>query len=168
IGRLAATLAEVEQQFAGYRFDLVAQALYSFVWDEYCDWFVELAKPALQGADPAARHSMQHTALTVLDAALRALHPVIPFVTEAIWQQVARRLGVPGESIAQQPWPVVRPVEGTTEATRGIDWLKTVVSGVRGFKSQMGLVPGREVALVFAGGDPAQATLVERHAAALR
>ncbi|MFB9067924.1 valine--tRNA ligase [Pseudofulvimonas gallinarii] len=168
VGRLSATLAEVERQFADYRFDLAAQALYSFVWDEYCDWFVELAKPALQGEDPVARRSTQHTALVVLEAALRALHPIIPFVTEAIWQQVAARLALPGDSIAQQSWPAVA-VDGETEAAgRGIEWLKAVVSGVRGFKSQMGLSPGREIELLFAGGDAAQAALVERYGSALR
>ena len=165
--RLSATLAEVEQHFADYRFDLASQALYSFVWDEYCDWFVELAKPALQGDDAAARRSIQHTALTVLEAALRALHPVIPFVTEAIWQQVAPRLGIDGDSIGQRPWPTVAS-EQAADATRGIEWLKGVVSGVRGFRSQMGLSPAREIEVVFAGGDAAQAALVERHAGALR
>src|SRR6185503_10429498 len=82
LARLAATLAEVEQQFALYRFDLVAQALYEFTWNEFCDWFVELSKPALSGDDEAARDSTRHTLLRVLETLLRALHPVVPFLTE--------------------------------------------------------------------------------------
>src|SRR5690606_23430572 len=103
----------------------------------------------------------------VLEAALRALHPVIPFVTEAIWQQVAPRLGIDGDSIGQRPWPTVA-TEQAADASRGIEWLKGVVSGVRGFRSQMGLSPAREIEVVFAGGDAAQAALVGRHAGALR
>jgi valyl-tRNA synthetase len=168
LSRLAVTLAEVETQFVEYRFDLAAQALYGFVWDEYCDWFLEFAKPALQGSDAAARGSIRHTLLFVLEAVLRALHPLVPFVTEAIWQQVAPRLGVQGDSIAQQRWPEVAiPTDGIAAVSR-IEWLKAVVSGVRGFKSQMGLSPGREVTLLFAGGDAAQHALVERFASQLR
>lgn len=166
--RLAATLTEVEQQFADYRFDLAAQALYSFVWDEYCDWFVEFAKPALQGGDPAARASIQHTLLFVLESALRALHPIIPFVTEAIWQQVAPRLGMPGDSVGRQSWPRLDVAPDDVATVASIEWLRSVVSGVRAFKSQMGLAPGRELSLVFAGGDAAQRALVERHAGQLR
>ncbi len=168
VARLAATIAEVERQFAEYRFDLAAQALYSFVWDEYCDWFVEFAKPALQGADAAARASIQHTLLYVLEAALRALHPLIPFVTETIWQQVAPRLGLDGETICRQRWPNVVAGADDAATVASIDWLRTVVSGVRGFKSQMGLAPGRELSLVFVGGDANQRELVERHAGQLR
>jgi valyl-tRNA synthetase len=168
LARLRATLDEVAQQFADYRFDLASQALYSFVWDEYCDWFLEFAKPALQGDDTGARQSMQHTLLFVLESALRALHPLMPFVTESIWQQVAPRLGVAGESIAQQRWPDVGASADGGEAVAGVEWLKSVVSGIRGFKSQMGLAPAREVTVLFAGGDAAQRALVERFGAQVR
>jgi valyl-tRNA synthetase len=168
-GRLAATLAEVEAQFDAYRFDLAAQALYSFVWDDYCDWFVELAKPALQGDDPNARRSMQHTALAVLEAALRALHPVIPFVTEEIWQQVAPRLGIGGDSIARQPWPQpAGAADADAQAGAAIAWLQAVVSGVRAFRSQMGLSPAREITVLFVGGDAGQRALALRAAGQLR
>jgi valyl-tRNA synthetase len=105
LARLAKTLAEVETQMPLYRFDLVAQALYEFVWNDYCDWFVELAKPALNGADKAAADSTRHTLLVVLEAVLRALHPIIPFVTEEIWHEVAPRLGLAGDSISTQAYP---------------------------------------------------------------
>ncbi|HKE49549.1 MAG TPA: valine--tRNA ligase, partial [Rhodanobacteraceae bacterium] len=87
--RLGRTLADVEAHFATYRFDLLAQALYEFTWNEFCDWFVELAKPALNGSDASAADSTRHTLLVVLETLLRALHPVIPFVTEEIWHEVA-------------------------------------------------------------------------------
>jgi len=166
LARLAATVAEVDAQFQAYRFDLAAQALYGFVWDEFCDWFVELAKPALQGDDGDARRSVQHTALHVLEAALRALHPIIPFVTEAIWQQVAPRLGLAEATVCLRPWP--QAGAGDAGAVHRIEWLKSVVSGVRAFKSQMGLSPGREVELLFAGGDAGQQALIGRFEAQLR
>ena len=84
----AADADEVEQHFASYRFDHLAQALYEFVWNEYCDWFLELSKPALAGDDAAAAASTRHTLLVVLETVLRALHPVIPFITEEIWHSV--------------------------------------------------------------------------------
>ncbi len=84
--RLHQTLAEVETHFTTYRFDLLAQALYEFVWNDYCDWFLELTKPALNGDDKAAADSTRHTLLVVLEAVLRALHPITPFITEEIWQ----------------------------------------------------------------------------------
>ena len=105
LARLAQTIAEVEAQFAAYRFDLVSQALYEFTWNTLCDWFLELAKPALQGDDRAAADSTRHTLLYVLEALLRLLHPLTPFVTEEIWQHVAPRLGIAGSSISTQPYP---------------------------------------------------------------
>ncbi len=166
LARLSATLAEVERQLADYRFDLAAQALYSFVWDEYCDWFLELAKPALQGDDVAAQASIRHTLLYVLEAALRALHPFMPFITETIWQEVAPRLSLAQASIGQRRWPELSVADaGDSEAA--VEWLKAVVSGARGFKSQIGLAPGREIALVFHGGNDAQATWVQRFRAQL-
>src|SRR6185503_15651001 len=103
--RLHRTLAEVEQHFATYRFDLLAQALYEFVWNEYCDWFLELSKPALNGEDANSAASTRHTLLHVLETVLRALHPVIPFITEEIWQPIAQRLGLSENSIMERPWP---------------------------------------------------------------
>ncbi|MEO8672550.1 MAG: valine--tRNA ligase, partial [Tahibacter sp.] len=92
LSRLHHCLAEVELQFTAYRFDLVAQALYEFTWNEFCDWFLELAKPALNGTDAAAADSTRYTLLYTLETLLRALHPLIPFVTEEIWQNVAPKL----------------------------------------------------------------------------
>src|SRR3546814_9529059 len=88
LARLDAASAEAAEHFASYRFDLLAQALYEFAWNEVCDWFVELAKPALQGDDKAAADSTRHTLLYVLESLLRLLHPLVPFVTEELWQQV--------------------------------------------------------------------------------
>jgi valyl-tRNA synthetase len=98
LSRLDATIAEVDTQFAAYRFDLAAQALYEFTWNDYCDWFLEFSKPALQGEDAAAAASTRHTLLHVLERLLRLLHPLIPFITEEIWLSVAPKAGVAGTS----------------------------------------------------------------------
>ena len=98
LARLGRTLAEVEAHFATYRFDLLAQSLYEFAWNEFCDWFLELAKPALERrAMRPPRESTRHTLLFVLETLLRALHPIIPFITEEIWQDVAPKLGIAGD-----------------------------------------------------------------------
>jgi valyl-tRNA synthetase len=110
LARLALTLAEVEAQMKLYRFDLVAQALYEFVWNDYCDWFLELSKPALNGEDAAAAASTRSTLLRVLETILRALHPITPFITEEIWQSVAPKLGISGNSVAERPYPLRRGI----------------------------------------------------------
>ncbi len=163
--RLHATLAETEQHFTTYRFDLLAQALYEFVWNDYCDWFLELSKPALNGDDAAAAASTRHTLLTVLEAALRALHPVIPFITEEIWQELPLRSSLiaknnpasmpdfsPG-SILECPYPRADEFAVDESASAEIEWLKSVLTGVRRIRSEMNIAPGRMIPLLLADGD---------------
>jgi valyl-tRNA synthetase len=153
--RLDHALAEVETQFAAYRFDLAAQALYEFTWNTFCDWFLELAKPALAGADAAIAASTRRTLLEVLEILLRALHPIIPFITEEIWHEVAPRLGIAGDTISLQPYPRarVRDGEGRDDAAvADIEWLREVLTGVRRIRSEMNIAPGKAVPLLFAGG----------------
>jgi valyl-tRNA synthetase len=150
---LSKATAEYHAQIAAYRFDLAAQALYDFVWNEYCDWFLELAKPALQGDDAAARASTQHTLLVVLEAVLRLLHPIIPFITEEIWQLVAPRLGKSGATVAVQMLPQASDFARDELAAADIEWLKSVLSGLRRIRSEMNISPAKLVPLVFEGGD---------------
>ncbi len=153
LSRLHATLAEVDQHFATYRFDHLAQALYEFVWNEYCDWFLELSKPALNGDDADAAASTRHTLLVVLEAALRALHPIIPFITEEIWQSVAPQLGLEGSSILGGAYPHADEFAIDATASAEIEWFKAVLTGVRKIRSEMNIAPGKTIPLLLADGD---------------
>ncbi|MEQ4575079.1 MAG: valine--tRNA ligase [Gammaproteobacteria bacterium] len=186
LSRLAKTVAEAEAQFAAYRFDLLAQALYEFAWNEFCDWFVELAKPALNGDDAAAADSTRHTLLYVLESLLRLLHPLIPFVTEELWRQVAPRLGIDATTISLQayPQPADFAVHGRTSAAEGgvpgaagqdfasaeadVEWLKAMVTALRRVRSELNVAPSKQVALLLQAGQPADRGRVERFAAQLR
>jgi len=165
--RLQRTLAEVEAQMPLYRFDLVAQALYEFTWNEFCDWFVELAKPALNGDDKAAADSTRHTLLFVLETLLRALHPIIPFITEEIWHEVAPRLGVAGASISTRAYPAAAELRGFVDgaAEESVEFLRAVLTQVRRIRSEMNIAPTRAIPLLYAGGAPRQRALAERFGA---
>ncbi|MET0230432.1 MAG: valine--tRNA ligase [Rhodanobacteraceae bacterium] len=151
--RLSRTLADVETHFTTYRFDLVAQALYEFTWNEFCDWFVELAKPALNGTDVAAAESTRRTLLTVLEALLRALHPITPFITEEIWHAIASKAGVEGDSVSTQRYPRATDFAADDAAEAEIEWLKAVLTQVRRIRSEMNIAPSRAIPLLFAGGN---------------
>jgi valyl-tRNA synthetase len=163
--RLARTLAEVEPYFASYRFDLLAQALYEFTWNEFCDWFLELAKPALNGNDAAAADSTRHTLLVVLEAVLRALHPIIPFVTEEIWHEVVPKLGIAGDSISTQNYPLASEYVSDPGAEAEIEWLKAVLTQLRRIRSEMNIAPGKTIPLLYAGGNAADRARTEKFSA---
>jgi valyl-tRNA synthetase len=162
--RFERALDEVERQMPLYRFDLVAQALYEFTWNEFCDWFVELAKPALNGTDEAAVNSTRHTLLHVLEALLRALHPIIPFITEEIWHEVAPKLGIAGDSVSLRPYPQSSDyshcVDGVAE--QGIEWLRDVLTQVRRIRSEMNISPSKQIPLLFIGGTTLQRELATK------
>jgi len=151
--RLGRTLAEVEAHFTMYRFDLLAQALYEFTWNEFCDWFVELSKPALNGSDTAAADSTRRTLLIVLETLLRALHPIIPFVTEEIWHEVAPKLGIGGNTISTRAYPRAADVPSDGAAEAEIEWLKAVLTQIRRIRSEMNIAPSRAIPLLFVAGN---------------
>jgi valyl-tRNA synthetase len=170
LARLDHTAAEAAQHYADYRFDLVSQALYEFAWNNFCDWFVELAKPALNGDDAEAADSTRHTLLHVLERLLCLLHPLVPFVTEELWQAVAPRLGIDGDTIMLQSYP--RPgdiaTDGFGDAESDIEWLKAMVSALRRVRSELNVPPSRQIPLLLAGGTAADHARAERYASQLR
>ncbi|MCW0399582.1 Valine--tRNA ligase [Xanthomonas sacchari] len=168
--RLQAVTAEAQAQFAAYRFDLLAQCLYEFAWNEFCDWFLELAKPALSGDDAAAADSTRHTLLHVLETLLRLLHPLTPFLTEELWQQVAPRLGIAAPTISLQPYPEAASMDvaAYAGAAADVEWLKAMVSALRRVRSELQVAPSRQVPLLLQGGQAEDRARIERFAAQLR
>ncbi|HEY4555052.1 MAG TPA: valine--tRNA ligase, partial [Lysobacter sp.] len=157
LAQLARVAAEAEQHFADYRFDLLAQALYEFAWNQYCDWFVEFAKPALGGDDAAAAASTRHTLLYVLERLLSLLHPLIPFVTEELWQAVAPKLGIDETTIMLRPYPVAGDLAAHlagdgAQVEAQVEWLKAVISSVRRIRSELNVAPSKQVTLLLAEG----------------
>jgi valyl-tRNA synthetase len=169
LSRLAHVTAEAEAHYAAYRFDLLAQSLYEFAWNEFCDWFLELAKPALNGNDAPAADSTRHTALYVLETLLRLLHPLVPFVTEELWQQVAPRLGISAATISLQPYPVASNYAANDykQAATDVEWLKDMVSALRRVRSELGVSPGKQVRLLLQDGNDNDRALAERYASQL-
>jgi valyl-tRNA synthetase len=150
ISRMNRMIKEVETQFSEYRLDLAAQALYEFIWNEYCDWYLELSKATLQSEDEQVRAATRHTLLHVLETSLRALHPIMPFITEEVWQRAAPPLGIEGESVMLQPFPGAGAVDA--EAEEDVSWLQAVIQGVRRIRSELNLPPAQQLDVWFAGG----------------
>ncbi|HJW45948.1 MAG TPA: valine--tRNA ligase, partial [Lysobacter sp.] len=170
LAQLAKAAADAEQHFASYRFDLLAQSLYEFAWNNFCDWFVEFAKPALNGDDAAAADSTRHTLLYVLERLLSLLHPLIPFVTEELWQAVAPKLGIAEQTIMLRPYPQAADFVGTddTAAEADIEWLKAMVSALRRVRSELNVAPSKLVTLLLAEGTPADRARAGRFDSQLR
>jgi len=170
LSRLATVVADAQAQFAAYRFDLLAQCLYEFAWNEFCDWFLELAKPALQGGDAAAADSTRHTLLHVLETLLRLLHPLTPFITEELWRHVAPQLGIVDRTISLRPYP--QPVEFAGQdyavAEADVEWFKAMVSALRRVRSELQVSPNRQVKLLLQAGHAGDRVRVERFDAQLR
>ena len=169
LSRLNHCTAEVHKHFADYRFDLASQALYEFAWNEYCDWFLELAKPALQGTDKEATDSTRHTLLYVLESLLRLLHPLIPFVTEEIWHHIKPSLAIQGDSISTQSYPEVSGnAKGFAQSETDIEWLKSAVTQLRRIRGEMNIAPSKAVPLLLQDGNAEDRNRIARFESALK
>ena len=154
LSRLQGTADAVATAINQYRFDLASQALYEFIWNEYCDWYLELSKPVLwdEQANPALLRGTRRTLITVMETWLRLLHPFMPFITEEIWQRAAPLAGVSGPSIMLQPWPESDPGAVDSAANADIEWLKAVIVGIRNIRGEMNVPPGRGLDLLCRNG----------------
>ena len=172
ISRLQEVITEVETAFKEYRFDLASQAVYSYVWHEYCDWYLELSKVVLTDANAtdAQKRGTRRTLVQVLEALLRLLHPLMPFITEEIWQRVAPLAGAGGPTIMLQPYPRSRPENIDPAATRELRWVMAVVTGIRNIRGEMDIAPGKLISALFQDGTAADQGHLEanrRYVAAL-
>ena len=151
-------LQQTEQQVIdnveSYRLDLAAQAIYAFIWDEYCDWYLELSKAVLTNdtSSEAALRGTRQTLVRVLETVLRLAHPIIPFITEEIWQRVAPLAGVKGETIMRQPYPQADEALIDEAAMAEIDWVKQFVLGVRKIRSGMNIDPRKSLPVLLQNG----------------
>ena len=168
LGRLNKTIAEVETSFRDYRFDLAAQAVYSFIWHEYCDWYLELSKVVLTDAkaDAHAQRGTRHTLLNVLETALRALHPIMPFITEEIWLRVADLCGKPGATVMLQPYPKADAKH--PDVAEEVDWVKAVIIAVRTIRSERDIPPGKALPVLIADGGEREHSWLQKHEPALK
>jgi valyl-tRNA synthetase len=145
ISLLQQTQAEVADHLDNYRFDLAVKAMYEFSWHEYCDWYLELTKPIMSKANDnaAAKRGTRQTLVRVLEAALRLMHPIMPYITEEIWQNIKGLAGVSGDSIMLQPYPVADMSKVDAAALAEIEWVKAFIMGIRRIRSEMDIKPGQ-------------------------
>ena len=149
--RLQQTAASMADAIESYRFDFAAQAIYDFVWNEYCDWYLELSKPVLwdEEGDPQRLAGTRQTLIAVLETVLRLLHPLMPFITEEIWQSVAPIAGKHGATIMLQPWPKPDSSQRDAQAETEIEWLKQLIVAIRTIRSESNLAPSTELEVLI-------------------
>lgn len=155
ISRLQETEQQVEKAIAAFRFDQASQAIYEFIWNEYCDWYLELSKPVLwdDAASAELKRGTRRTLVRVLETALRMAHPFMPYITEEIWQKVKELAGKSGPTIMQQPYPVADASRIDPEAAASIEWLKGVILAVRNIRGEMDISPAKAINVILAQGD---------------
>ena len=155
LSRLEQTTSDVLEAVGSYRFDLASQALHEFIWNEYCDWYLELSKPILWDEDnnPEAAQATRKVLLTVLERSLRLLHPFMPFLTEEIWQKLAPALGIAGDSIMLQPYPEFDASNVDAAAQSEIDWLKGIIVAIRNIRGEMDISPAKSISVFLRGGE---------------
>lgn len=168
ISQLQKTEAQVTRAMDEYRFDHASQALYEFVWNEYCDWYLELSKPVLwdENATTEAKRGTRRTLVRVLETILRLAHPMMPYITEEIWQRVSPLAGTfmgEGASLMLQAWPVADERKIDEQATRDIEWLKGVIIAVRNIRAEMNIAPGKPLDVLLTKGQPEDAERLEQN-----
>ncbi len=167
ISRLQQTEQQVAEALDAYRFDHASQALYEFVWNEYCDWYLELSKPVLwdDNAEPALKRGTRRTLVRVLETILRLAHPIMPYITEEIWQRVAPLAGKQGDTLMLQPYPQSDQSSVDEQAIADTEWLKDVILAIRNIRGEMNISPGKDIPVLLCNADTqAQQRLIDNRA----
>ncbi len=151
ISTLQQTELDVTRALDTYRFDLAANAIYEFIWNHYCDWYLELSKPVLNGdtASAAAKRGTRQTLVRVLETTLRLTHPFMPFITVEIWQTIAPLAGKNGATITRQPYPVADAEKIDASAVADMEWVMQFITGIRSIRSQMNIAPKHQLPVLL-------------------
>lgn len=165
LSKLQNTIKDAHAALAQYRYDLFAQAIYEFTWNEFCDWYLELSKPILMSTDstPAMLRGTRHTLVSVLETLLRLLHPIMPFITEEIWQRIAPLAGSQGKSIMFANYPQVDVQIIDVDAVNELEWLKSIIIAIRTIRSEMNIAPGKPLPILLRKGTTADIANQIRH-----
>ena len=155
------TLAAYREALDTYRFDIAAHLLYEFTWNQFCDWYLELTKPVMNSGSEAELRGTRHTLVVVLEALLRMAHPIIPFITETIWQRVRLLTGTQGDTIMLQPFPLWQQEAEDLQAQNEIDWIKQAIVAVRNIRAEMGLPLSKPLPLLLRNASAEVQTLVQ-------
>ena len=165
IARLQQTEQQVTRALEEFRFDHASQALYEFIWNEYCDWYLELSKPVLwdDNASIEAKRGTRRTLVRALETILRLIHPMMPFISEEIWQRIAPHAGKPveGESIMSQAWPQAEADRIDEQAIRDIEWLKGIIIAIRNVRGELNLSPAKPLEVFLQNGAAGDAERLE-------
>ena len=145
LARFQQTLKDFEDALTGYRFDIAANLIYEFTWNQFCDWYLELSKPVLNSeiSTQAQKRGTRHTLVNVLESILRLAHPIMPFITEEIWQRVAPLCGINASSIMTQAFPVQDPSLRDQDTLAEMEWIKSVIVGIRNIRGEMDISPNK-------------------------
>ena len=164
VSRLQKAEAAVQQAFATYRLDLAAQAIYEFIWNEYCDWYVELTKPVLndENVSTERKAEVRRVLLAVMEASLRLAHPIMPYLTEEIWQTLAPKLGITAETIMLAQYPVANPERVNEQAEADMQWLQGLIGAVRNIRGEMGLGNARLLPVLLQNTTEAEKAQISR------
>ena len=168
--RLQSTIAAVRDGFASYRFDLAAQAVYEFTWYEFCDWYLEFSKTVMQSKESTAaeRRGTRRTLIGTLETLLRLLHPLMPFITEEIWQRVAPRAGIAADSIMRQPYPAAATDAVLPAIETEVRWVMDFILGVRRIRGELDIAPSLRLSPRLQGASAPELERCARHAGAIR
>ncbi|MBV7314474.1 valine--tRNA ligase [Shewanella sp. NIFS-20-20] len=143
IGLFNQTVKTFDDHMAAYRFDLAANTLYEFTWNQFCDWYLELTKPVLQHGSAAEQRGTRHTLVTVLEQMQRLMHPIMPYITETIWHRVKPLAGVSGETLMLMPFPQYQPEQVDAVAMADLEWVKQMIIAVRNIRAELNIAPSK-------------------------